>query len=112
MYIITLADGTKLKNLELNGNNYISKATLDDSVFKDNLSSVTISDGESSNTHTDLVLVNNQIIDGQSWFILGEKSPQELMMEALRAEIVSNEETVTELQVALAEIYELIVGGV
>ena len=40
MYTITLSDGTKLKNLELNGNNYISKTILEDSVFEGKLDTV------------------------------------------------------------------------
>lgn len=47
MYKITLADGTVLKNLELNGNNYIAEGVIDDAVFKDNLATVTITDRKS-----------------------------------------------------------------
>ena len=34
MYKITLADGTELENLELNGNNYIAEGVIEDSVFE------------------------------------------------------------------------------
>ena len=37
MYKITLADGTVLENLELNGNNYIAEGVIEDSVFEGNL---------------------------------------------------------------------------
>ena len=46
MYKITLADGTVLKNLKLNGNNYIAEGVIDDAVFKDNMATVTITDGK------------------------------------------------------------------
>ena len=35
MYTITLADGTRLEPLELNGNNYIADRVIGDSVFKE-----------------------------------------------------------------------------
>ena len=106
MYTITLADGTKLENLELNGNNYIAPAIIDDSVFAGNLGTVTIFDGTSTETHADMALVQNTSYgDGQSWFILAEKSEQEKEKEALVAEI-------TGLQLALVEVYELLLGEV
>lgn len=83
MYIITLADGTKLKNLELNGNNYIAKKVFEDSVFGSNLSSVTISDGEKTETFTNMVLIQNKDIDGSSWFILGETTEKEAQQAAM-----------------------------
>ena len=48
MYTITLADGTKIDNLELNGNNFISDTIINDEVFCNNLDTVIISDGEKS----------------------------------------------------------------
>ena len=39
---ITLADGTQLKNLKLNGNNYISKTEITEDDFKGKLSKITI----------------------------------------------------------------------
>lgn len=75
MYTITLANGTKLENLELNGNNYIAEGVIEDSVFQDNLSSVTITDGETTETYTDMVLISNRVDGGRSWFILGGEKP-------------------------------------
>ena len=37
---ITLADGTQLKNLKLNGNNYISKTEITEDYFKGKLSKI------------------------------------------------------------------------
>jgi hypothetical protein len=71
MYTITLADGTQLKKLELNGNNYIAPNIVKDSMFKDNLSIVTISDGENTETYYNMTLIQNTTYDdGKSWFIL------------------------------------------
>ena len=87
MYSITLSNGTQLSNLELNGNNYIAPEVIEDSVFEGNLDTVTISDGETSETHTDMVLLSNRAVNGQSWFILAEKSPQQKKEEAALAKM-------------------------
>lgn len=83
MYEITLSNGTRLKNLVLNGNNFISEAIIPDSAFDGGLDTVTIYDGETENTYSDMVLLNNRIEDGKSWFILGEKTEEQKKEEAL-----------------------------
>ena len=45
IYKITLGNGTEISNLKLNGNNFISTEKIEESVFADNCSPVTISDG-------------------------------------------------------------------
>ena len=77
MYKITLADGIELKDLELNGNNFISNTIISDSIFENNLKIVEISDGENTQIYNDMVLVANRVIDGKSWFILAEKTPEQ-----------------------------------
>lgn len=111
MYTITLANGTKLKNLELNGNNYISATTIADSIFEGNLDTITVSDGETTETLTDVRLMSNREVDGGSWFVLGEKTAQQKLAERLASMCESNDENITDVQVALAEVYELISGG-
>lgn len=111
MYTITLSDGTKLKNLELNGNNYISNTILEDSVFEGKLDTVVISDGEKSETFTDMKLMSNRVDGGKSWFVLGEKTAQEKKEEAIATVLAANVGSITDLQLALAEVYEMILGG-
>lgn len=82
MYTITLNDGTKLENLELNGNNYIAEGAIEDSVFEGNLDTVVISDGEVTETYTDMMLMSNIVREGKSWFVLGEKTQQQKKDEA------------------------------
>ena len=77
MYTITLTDGTNLKNLELNGNNFISETVIEDSVFEGNLDTVKISDGSTTETFTDMRLMSNRVENGRSWFVLGEKTAQQ-----------------------------------
>lgn len=111
MYTIILSDGTKLENLALNGNNYISKTILEDSVFENKLDTVVISDGENSETFTDMKLMSNRVDGGKSWFVLGEKTPQEKKEEVIAAVLTTNAGSITDLQLALAEVYEMILGG-
>lgn len=111
MYTITLLDGTELTDLKLNGNNFIAPTVLNDSVFEGKLNKVTITDGEIAQTYTDMVLIQNKEYDGKSWFILAEKSEQQKEREALQAAIEKSEIERTDMQLALAEIFELIAGG-
>jgi hypothetical protein len=72
IYKITLGDGTEISNLKLNGNNFISTEKIDESVFVDNCSPVTISDGVSDTVHPNMELV--QIVEqfpGEYWLFLG-----------------------------------------
>ena len=111
MYKITLADGTVLENLELNGKNYIAEGVSEDSVFEGNLATVTITDGETTETYTDMRLMSNRVEDGRSWFVLGEKTAQQKAMERMEKLLSSNADSITDVQVALAEVYEMILGG-
>ena len=90
MHNIKLADGTELKDLELNGNNYISDTIIEDEVFKDNLDTVIISDEE----HHDMKLIKNKVCNGQSWFILAEKTEQEKEKDKMYNIIADLTETV------------------
>ena len=105
MYTIKLNNGTVLDNLELNGNNFISDKIIPDDIFTDNLNEVEISDVENTQIYNDMVLVANRVIDGKSWFILAEKTPVQKEKETLKA-------TITDLQLALVELYESLLGGV
>ena len=97
MYKMTLADGTTIENLELNGNNFIAAAVVDDAVFKDNMATVTITNLEDGTTEQieDGVLLSNIVRDGCSWLVLGQKSAEQKAQEAKDKEI-------TELRRAIA----------
>ena len=78
-YSVTLSDGTKLDNLTLNGNNFVSSAKLTEGDFKDKLSKVTITDGDDKSTdYTDMVLIQVTQMGDESWFILGEKAQDDI----------------------------------
>lgn len=108
MYAIELADGTRLENLELNGNNFIAPTTIEDSVFEGNLGTVTITGEETTETCTDMVLEQNQVVDGKSWFILREQTVQEKTLDALKSIVAANR---LQTDLAMAEIVEMMTGG-
>lgn len=100
MYTMTLSDGTKLENLELNGNNWISNTKLTESDFEGKLNKVSVTDGTTMREYTKQVLVQIMEVDGKYWFILRDKTREEEL-----------EESVTELQVALADAYEQLLSA-
>lgn len=106
MYKITLADGTEIGNLVRNGNNYISSTAVDSAVFDGNMATLNITDVDSGDTRqiTDGVLLSNIVREGRSWIVLGQKSAEQKRQEAV-------DTAVTDIQLALAEVYELMIGG-
>ena len=86
--MITLSDGTSIKNLELNGNNFIAQNVISSDLFTDdNLLNVKITKGDQVEEHTNMKLVQNMNVDGKSWFILADKTPEEIKEIELNAKI-------------------------
>ena len=108
---VVLADGTSAENLRQNGNNYISTTEITKDIFVGNLSTVTIEGPDGTKTHHDMKLVQLSKVGGEWWFILAEKAPAEKIQERLETAMTSNAEDITSVQLALAEIYEMIVNG-
>lgn len=96
-YTITLSDGRKLTGLTLNGDNYVSKEKVDETIFKNNLATMMVSDGETETTYKNVELVQ-QMKFPDGWYLC--------FRELTEAELA-----LTDIQEALAEVYELIVGG-
>ena len=95
-YSVTLSDGTKLDDLALNGNNFVSSTKLTEADFKDKMSKVTITDDDGkAKVYTDMVLVQVTQVGGESWFILGEKA----------------QDDVSKLQAAVAALTDMIMQG-
>ena len=88
IYKITLGDGTEISNLKLNGNNFISTEKIEESVFADNCSPVTISDGKTETVHPNMELV--QIVEqvpGEYWFVLRDISEEEFARTKMQSDI-------------------------
>ena len=88
-YTIILSDGTELKNLYLNGNNFVSKKQIAEEQFKNNLSPVTIKETtsgvEEEHPHMELIQVTHYA-DGW-YFILRDISQKEIDDMKLNADI-------------------------
>ena len=88
MYTITLADGQQIRNLELNGNNYISKRHVDESIFTPtNLTRIAISDGKNEEVYENMAISNFWTQEDGTHIIFRELSYYEKMMTALEAKL-------------------------
>lgn len=94
MHKITLKDGTVIKDLELNGNNFISKIEITESMFTDNLEIVTISDGTNESVQQNMKLVQISNMNGEYWFVLTTKSNQEVENDELKKRLADLTEIV------------------
>ncbi|MBQ7481323.1 MAG: hypothetical protein IJT80_05540 [Lachnospiraceae bacterium] len=84
---ITLADGTKLKNIRTNGTNYVSDTRLTEADFEGKLQTVTISDGESERVLHNCKLVQITKVDKEYWFVLYEMTGDEYRQLKMMADI-------------------------
>ena len=107
MYTITLTDGKQITNLELNGTNYVSEVRVDEHMFEHNLTKVKISDGENGILYDDLIFIQQMEIDGKYYLAFRAKTQNEKLAEIIK----KNASSVTDMQMALAEVYEMIAGG-
>lgn len=87
MVKLILADGTELKGFKQNGNNYVSKTEVDVSVFEDNLSTLTIVDGD-----TQMVMHNAELIQqvqyADGWYLcFREKTEPEMRYAELTGKL-------------------------
>lgn len=87
IYKITLANGTVIDNLRLNGNNYISDKEITADMFLGNLATVTINDGEKDVVYENMDLVQIMKYDDEYWFILRTMTKRELQDLKNRADI-------------------------
>lgn len=87
IYRVTLADGTILDNLSMNGNNFISEETIDATVFDGTCSPIIINDGTSDEIHEHMDLVQIMDVGGKSWFVLRDIPQKELEQVKLKSDI-------------------------
>ena len=67
-----------------------------------------VSDGETETTYTDMVFIQQmEWADGTFYLAFREKTKEEKLVAALNA----TSDSVTDVQVALAEVYEMVLGG-
>lgn len=100
-YTITLADGRKLTGLSKNGDNFVSAEKVDESIFEDNLATMTVSDGETEETFKNMVFIQQmEWVDGTFYLAFRERTQAEILNDNM-----------TDVQMALAELYEMMLGG-
>lgn len=103
MYTIMLSNGLEIENLELNGNNYVSKTKIDENIFtKENLSKVTIFNKETIETFENLIFVQQMEIQGEFYLFFREHTEQELKDKKLEEENLM-------LMLAITELYEVMI---
>lgn len=86
-YTITLADGTELNDLRLNGNNFISDQPVVEDVFEDNCTPLTISDGETEEVHENAELVQIVQHGSEYWMVFRDLSEEEIENAKMRSDI-------------------------
>lgn len=88
---ITLSDGTKLENLEMNGNNFISETEVTEDMFTGKLSKVIVEgneDGqETKQEYEHMALIHIVQEDDGYHFALRELSEQELKDEKIQSNL-------------------------
>ena len=78
-YTLTLANGTKIENLGLNGNNFVSDSEIDLAVFEGNLDILTIyKDDEVVQIMNNAEVIQQAHYDDGWYICFRELSPQEL----------------------------------
>lgn len=89
IYTIILANGAKIENLRLNGNNFVSSVEVTREMFEGNTVPVTISDGESEEHHDfmELVQITQDSETGDYMFILRDVPESELYLQKLNSNI-------------------------
>lgn len=101
---ITLADGTILDNLGLNGSNFVSETEVKEDLFSGKLSTVTIENTETGEAqdYSNLQLIqiaHYPDMNPPGWYIAFREIPEQ---EA------AIEQQFTDLQLALCEVYEML----
>lgn len=82
LYSVTLADGTVLNDLGENGTYYVSETEVDEALFADNCSPITISDGETTEVHPNMEFIHILKLNGK--YLIGLRDITEAELEAER----------------------------
>lgn len=112
---ITLADGTVIGSLVMNGNNFISDNTsLRIGDFEGKLDTVTIQyegdDGQMvTEVMNDAVISLFEISATKVTFVLNEKTKVQKAAEQLEKTMKTDYESIVDLQLAVTELYEMII---
>lgn len=104
-YAVALSDGSKLENLTLNGNNFISTTAVTEDQFDGKLKAVTITDSDGvEEKHENMLLVQvTHPSDSEWWFILADKAASQIKQEQLEQSIASLTDMMMSLSMSAAK---------
>ena len=104
-YTVTLSDGTKIENLTLNGNNFISTVAVEEIQFDGKLKGVTITDSDGvEEKHENMFLVQvTHPSDSEWWFILADKTASQIKQEQFEQSIASLTDMMMSLSMSAAK---------
>lgn len=96
MYKITINDNIVLDDLELNGNNFVSKTIIGNEVFSD-LRKVVVENFDDGTVEEikNPFLIANQVYGNESYFVISSKTEKQLLKE-----------DIDNIQIAMTEMYE------
>lgn len=87
-YEITLSDGSKISNLTLNGNNFVSHTKVTESMFAGKLGEVTITDSTGyQEHHENMELLQIMPYEGDWYFIIRDIPAEEMYKMQVRGDI-------------------------
>lgn len=69
MYKIKLYDGREITNLKKNGTNFVSATKIDESIFKNNLKTMIVTDEENKETEYHNVELIQQVQYADGWYL-------------------------------------------
>lgn len=87
VYTLILADGARVENLTMNGNNFVSSTELTESMFEENLTPVIISDGIHMETHKAMKFVQITEVDDKWYLVLIDIPDSELALQKMNSNI-------------------------
>lgn len=88
MHSIKLADGTIIEDLELNGNNYIPRESIDVNIFKGNLDTISVIDDKGNIEEVSDFRIVFADVGGQQSFIIYHKTKEEVEKEKLQTLVI------------------------
>lgn len=113
---ITLADGTVIGSLEMNGNNFVSEnTTLRIGDFAGKLDTVTVQYEDEQGEMVTEVMHDCEIdlfelTDTKVTFVINEKSKEKKAAEIIEKALQTDSDNIIDLQLAVVELYEMLIG--
>lgn len=86
-YTITFSDGSRLTDLHVNGNNFVSDFEVTEQMFKGKMSHIEIYDGEVNHEFDDVELLQIMPYDGKWYFVIREIPKEQLEKMQMQANI-------------------------